>query len=425
MPLIDYLLSHGASVTARDIKTPDQLGSAAETLRKKGVKLICGENYLDDIGEEYIFRTPGVRYDKPGLLRAAARGSVLTSEMELFFEVTPARIIGVTGSDGKTTTTTVIYRMLAEAGYKVYVGGNIGHPLLPEAEYMTGKDIAVVELSSFQLHTMKRSPEISVVTNVTPNHLDYHTSMDEYISAKKNIFLHERNRRLVLNYSNEITRAIARDARPDADVVFFLSESGVYDKDGVIYYRDEPVIPVADILLPGRHNAENYMAAVGAVHGLVSGDDIRHVARNFTGVEHRCEFVREKDGVRYYNSSIDSSPTRTTAALNSFSQKVIVICGGYDKHIPFEPLAGPLCSKAKTVVLTGATAPKIKAVIENFDGGKPVVLERPDFDEAVMTAAAAASAGDIVLLSPACASFDAFPNFEVRGNRFKEIINNL
>jgi UDP-N-acetylmuramoylalanine--D-glutamate ligase len=290
---------------------------------------------------------------------------------------------------------------------------------------MKDTDIAVVELSSFQLQTMTMSPDISVVTNLSPNHLDYHTSMDEYVAAKKNIFLHGRNRRLILNYKNDITRAMANEARPDAEVVFFLSETGIYDKDDMIFYRGEPVISVSDILIPGRHNAENYMAAIGAVYGLASSDDIRFVANTFGGVEHRCELVCEKGGVRYYNSSIDSSPTRTTAALNSFKQKLIVICGGYDKHIPLEPLAEPLCRMAKTVVLTGATAPKIKAVLDAFEGEKPVIYERPDFYDAVMTAVSAASAGDIVLLSPACASYDAFPNFEVRGSRFKEIVRGL
>ena len=425
MPLIGYLLSHGATVTARDIKPRGKLGSAADELEEKGVRLICGENYLENIGEEYIFRTPGVRYDKPGLQRAVAAGSVLTSEMELFFELTPAKIIGITGSDGKTTTTTLIGRMLAGTGRHVFVGGNIGRPLLPEVESMTDSDIAVVELSSFQLHTMALSPDISVVTNVSPNHLDYHTSMDEYIAAKKNIFLHERCRRLILNYKNEITRAMADEARPDTEVVFFLSENGIYDEDGIVYYKSEPVISVSDILLPGRHNTENYMAAIGAVYGLVPSGVIKQIARTFGGVEHRCELVCEKKGVRYYNSSIDSSPTRTAAALNSFKQKLIVICGGYDKNIPFEPLAEPLCRMAKTVVLTGSAAPKIKAVLNAYDGEKPVIVERPDFTEAVMTAVSAASAGDIVLLSPACASFDAFPNFEARGGRFKEIVQGL
>lgn len=425
IPLIDYLISHNVTVTARDIKSRDKLGSIASVLEEKGVRLICGENYLENINEEFIFRTPGVRYDKPELRRAVESGSVLTSEMELFFELTPAKIIGVTGSDGKTTTTTLIYKMLSEAKKHVFLGGNIGYPLLPEVEKMTEDDIAVVELSSFQLHTMTMSPDISVVTNVSPNHLDYHVSMDEYITAKKNIFLHERNRRLVLKYTDDITRVMAQETRLDTEVVFFLSENGIYDKDNIIFYKGNPVLSISDILLPGRHNVENYMAAIGAIYDLVQQDDIKHVAQTFGGVEHRCELVCKKNGVLYYNSSIDSSPTRTTAAINSFKQKLIVICGGYDKHIPFEPLAEPLCRMAKIVVLTGATASKIKTVLDEYPGIKPVIYERSDFTDAVMTAISSATEGDIVLLSPACASYDAFPNFEVRGNRFKEIVRGL
>lgn len=425
IPLIDYLLAHGAKVTARDIKTREKLGSAADMLEQKGVRLLCGENYLEKIEDEFIFRTPGIRYDKPELKKAVEAGSVLTSEMELFFQRTPATIIGVTGSDGKTTTTTIIYKFLSETKKNVYVGGNIGRPLLPELEHMTRDDIAVVELSSFQLHTMKISPDIAVITNISPNHLDYHLSMNEYIEAKKNIFLHKRrNRRLILKYTDDITRGMAEDAREETEVVFFLSENGIHEKEGFIYYKDEPIISVSDILLPGKHNRENYMAAIGAVYPIVNKEEMKHIAQTFGGVEHRREFVCKKYGVSYYNSSIDSTPTRTTATLDSFSQKVIVICGGYDKHIPFKPLALPLCRKAKAVVLTGATAPEIKAVLDGCDD-KPELHERLDFTEAVMTASSLASDGDIVLLSPACASFDSFPNFEARGNRFKEIVLGL
>ncbi|MDD4773645.1 MAG: UDP-N-acetylmuramoyl-L-alanine--D-glutamate ligase [Eubacteriales bacterium] len=425
LPLIDYLLAHDVTVTARDIKSRDKLGSAADGLEQKGVRVICGEGYLDNLNEYYIFRTPGIRYDKPEIARAVASGSVLTSEMELFFHITPAKIIGVTGSDGKTTTSTLIYKMLTEAKKHVYLGGNIGRPLLPEAEAMSGDDIAVVELSSFQLHTMTLSPDISVITNISPNHLDYHLSMDEYVSAKKNIFLHERNRKLVLKYNDTVTRAMAEEARPDAEVLFFMSENGIHTKNGLIYYREHPVIPVSDILLLGTHNAENYMAAIGAAYEFISREDIGHVAQTFGGVEHRCELVRRMNGVSYYNSSIDSTPTRTIAALGSFNQKVIIICGGYDKQIPFEPLAEPLCRMSKAAVLTGATGAKIKAALDAYPGSKPDIYERPDFTDAVMTAVSAASDGDIVLLSPACASFDAFPNFEARGSLFKNIINNL
>ncbi len=429
-PLIDFLLEQGVKVTARDIKPREKLGEFADSLEAKGVKLICGDGYLDDITEEIIFRAPGIRYDKPGFVKAVENGSILTSEMELFFELTPARIIGITGSDGKTTTTTLTYMMLRDEGYNVYVGGNIGKPLLPEVKRMKEGDVAVIELSSFQLHTMKRSPHISAITNLSPNHLDYHTDMDEYVSAKTNIFTHPDNEKIILNYADERTRELAHIARDDSEVVFFrdVNERGVYEKDGAIYYGFEHILDISDILLPGVHNVDNYMTAIALTHGLVRPETVRNIAENFKGVEHRCELVRVKDGVRYYNSSIDSSPTRTSAALNAFSEKVIVICGGYDKHIPFEPLAPLLADRAKRVVLTGATGPKIKAVLDDYrakGSAVPEIIEESDFDAAVKKAADSAVPGDIVILSPACASFDAFPNFEARGRHFKELINGL
>lgn len=426
-PLIDFLCRHGVTVTARDRKEREQLEPLATELEAKGVRVVCGEGYLRGIDDAYIFRAPGIRYDKPELAEAVERGTVLTSEMELFFALAPTRIIGVTGSDGKTTTTTLIAKMLTHAGYRVHLGGNIGRPLLPDVEQMEPEDIAVVELSSFQLHTMKQSPDIAVVTNVSPNHLDYHTDMAEYINAKRNIYLHPRNRRLILNYRNDITRDMAKTARQDAEIVFFNREGEVELRDGAIYDHGERVISSDEILLPGAHNRENYMAAIGAVRALVGDEAIAAVARTFPGVAHRCELVRTIRGVRYYNSSIDSSPTRTIAALSNFAQPLIVICGGYDKHIPFTPLAGPLCERCRVIVLTGATGPRIRAELDAYLAQHPevhpVIAEEPEFDAAVACAHRYAQPGDIVLLSPACASFDAFPNFEVRGERFRAIVS--
>lgn len=427
-PLVEWLLAHGAIVTARDKKDYDDLNDKAKALIDSGVKLISGEDYLADIEDDYIFRTPGLRYDAPELAAAVEKGSILTSEMELFFELCPAHIVAVTGSDGKTTTTTLISKLLESAG-KVYVGGNIGAPLLPFVEEMTEDDWAVLELSSFQLHTMKRSPDIAVVTNLSPNHLDYHRGMEEYVEAKKNIFLHQKpGAKLVLNMNNEITRSFESEAADGCEVLFFADEAGVCERDGAIWYKGERVLEISDILLPGHHNVENYMAAIAATYPIVGAEPIVKLARTFGGVEHRLEFVREKDGVRFYNSSIDSSPTRTTAALSAFKEKVIVILGGYDKQIPFEPLAKPLCEHCKTAVLCGATAKKIRDAVENSDEYKSApfeMIDADDFEDAVRKAAEMASAGDNVVLSPACASFDAFPNFMVRGNRFKEIVRSL
>lgn len=429
MPLIDYLLKEGAIVSARDRKEYDALPDNVRALEEKGVKLICGEDYLAGINEEYIFRTPGMRYDTRELAEAVAAGSVLTSEMELFFERCPARMIAVTGSDGKTTTTTLISKMIEKKFGKVYVGGNIGAPLLPFVDEMTADDWAVLELSSFQLHTMKKSPHIAVITNLSPNHLDYHTDMQEYIDAKKNIFLHMgEGTKLVLNYINEPTRALENEKAEGTTVTFFAKEGDVCEKDGAIYYGDERIVDTADILIPGHHNVENYMAAIAAVYPIVGKEIIVDLAKTFGGVEHRIELVRVKDGVRYYNSSIDSSPSRTAAALASFKEKVIAICGGKDKGVPFDGLATTLCRRAKKVVLTGATRETIYNAITScpeYKEGCPEIKVEPDFESAVRTAAAWASEGDVVILSPGCTSFDAFPNFMARGNKFKEIVRSL
>ena len=424
-PVIDLLLSLGADVTARDKKPREEKWEIAKELEEKGVELVFGDDYLENIDDDIIFKSPGIRSDIPAFVQAKKRGAVLTNEMEVFMSLCPATVFGVTGSDGKTTTTTLISKMLEGGEGKVYLGGNIGKPLLPEVMNMRECDYAVVELSSFQLNAMSHSPHVAVVTNISPNHLDWHTGMDEYIESKKNIFrFQDKGCRLVLNYENEITRSFAADSR--SETVFFSSkralDRGVCEKDGVIYSSGEAIMKTSDIKLPGRHNVENYMAAIGATKGYAKVENIVNLARTFGGVEHRIEFVRELDGVKYYNSSIDSSPSRTEAALRSFSQKLIVIMGGYDKHIPFEPLAAPVRDCAKAVVLTGATADRIREAIK--DTSVPV-YDAADLGSAVLTAKKIATEGDIVILSPACASFDSFPNFMVRGNTFKDIVNKL
>lgn len=433
MPLVDFLLSAGAVVTARDKKDEAFALSKYEDLEKKGVRIVCGDGYLDGLDDEIIFRSPGIRPDTPQIAKAVANGAVLTSEMELFFDLCPCNIIAITGSDGKTTTTTITSELLRAEGKTVYIGGNIGTPLLPLVHLMKEDDYAVVELSSFQLQTMKKSPSRCIITNITPNHLNWHTGMDEYALAKHNVFLHQDdNGYLVTNYlcdsvknlrSKGKTALFSSNGKPD-------TKTGVYLKDGYITYYDEsgeyPVLNTEDIILPGRHNVENYMAAYCVTHDIVSAETLKKVATTFGGVKHRCEFVREYEGVKYYNSSIDSSPTRTIAALSSFKEKVVVILGGYDKNIPYEPLVPHLFEHAHTAVLTGATAEKIYSAItqnENFEVSKLKIFKEPDFKSAVYRAKAAANSGDNVILSPAAASFDAFENFEVRGDTFKAIVN--
>ena len=448
-PLIEWLLHRGARITARDRKSYEQLMPLSDELTKKGVKLILGEDYLENIDEDMIFRAPGIRPDLPQIRKAIDKGAVLTSEMELFFELTPATVLAITGSDGKTTTTTLTYKILEtelrkKGKGKVFVGGNIGAPLLPHVDEMTSDDFAVVELSSFQLSTMSRSPARAIMTNITPNHLDWHTDMEEYIEAKCNICRHTPISHITVNSDNNITAEIGRNS--DIHVTFFSSSktdfeeithkkvisSAIFEKDGYITFSDgkneEKILKIADIMLPGRHNTENYMAAISITHGLASKESVYEIATTFGGVAHRLEFVRELDGIKYYNSSIDSSPTRTAAALSALREKPIIICGGYDKQIPFEPLATALCERAKKVILPGATAQKIKEAVlacPLFADSGLEIIEKSEFDDAVNAARDAAENGDTVLLSPACASFDAFPNFEVRGNHFKDIVNDF
>ena len=330
-PLIRMLLAHGLHVLACD-KTPrEKLDAEVLELERAGTVLHVGEHYLDDVQADIVFRTPGMHPDIPALRRLREKGAELTSEMEAFFEVCPCRIIAVTGSDGKTTTTTLIAKILEHAGHRVWVGGNIGAPLLPQAADMTPADIAVVELSSFQLMTMERSADIAVVTNVAPNHLDVHKDMAEYVQAKKNVFEYQNETgKVVLNYDNDITRGFAADAKGTVEFFSRLArpENGVYLEDGVICRNGKKIMAAADIRIPGVHNIENYMAAACAVEGLAEDEDIDAVARTFAGVEHRIEFVRELDGVKYYNDSIASSPSRTIAGLHSFRQKLVLIAGG-------------------------------------------------------------------------------------------------
>lgn len=424
-PLVRLLLEYGCTVTGCDKSTaPDD--ELAE-LERLGCTLKLGEGYLEDLDAELVFRTPGMHPGSPALATLRQRGAAVTSEMEIFFELCPCTILAVTGSDGKTTTTTLIAKMLEAAGKRVWLGGNIGTPLLPLCRRMEKTDFAVVELSSFQLMDMRRSPHVAVVTNLAPNHLDVHKDMEEYVEAKKNIFRFQNESDiLILNADNAITdgfagsgvtRKFSRQKRAD-----------IWAHDGVIRRGEKVLLDTKDILLPGVHNVENYMAAILAVGGLVEEETIRHVAKTFGGVEHRIELVRVKDGVRYYNDSIASSPSRTIAGLRSFSEKVILIAGGYDKHIPYDVLGPEICAHVKKLFLNGATAGKIREAVEKasaYQPGQPEIVDCGDFASAVVGAAAAAQLGDVVLMSPASAAFDQFKNFMVRGETYKKLIKEL
>ena len=458
LPLAEKLIDMGVPLTVRDKKTPEELGEGALALKARGVRFLSGGNCFDDIEEDLIFRSPGLRPDLPSINAVQSRGGELTSEIELLLEFCPCDTFAITGSDGKTTSTTLTGKFLDLEGQTrnrtTYVGGNIGTPLLTRCEEMTSSDNVVLELSSFQLMTVKKSPMYVAITNVTPNHLDWHGEMGEYIAAKKNI-IGSLTRRVVVNANNEVTREIGVEALADGkEVIFFSSTAKSFEeavprqckgafavilRDGAITITDgeraEKLLDVKDIKVPGIHNVENFMTAIALTYGKVATEVYRAVAESFFGVEHRLEFVRRLDGVDYYNSSIDSSPTRTAAALSALGERdIIIICGGYDKKIPYAPLAEHLLARAKAVVLTGATAPKIDlAMTEYAEAHKDIPVPRrelaEDFNTAVNKARRLARElgqnNPCVLLSPASASFDCFKNFAERGNCFKDIVNRL
>lgn len=430
-PLVKRMLEAGLQVRVCDKREREDFDGLTE-LEAKGLKASLGPDYLSGLeGADVIFRTPGVRPDLPEIARAVEAGAQLTSEMEAFLELCPCSVIAVTGSDGKTTTTTIIAGLLKAAGYRTFVGGNIGHPLLCEVDEIRPDDMVVLELSSFQLMTMRQSPNVAVITNLSPNHLDVHKDMEEYIQAKRNIFAYQdTGDKLVLNADNEITAGFAQDAR--GEVTLFSRkkylERGVCVRDGMVCYCTRPVLAADDILIPGVHNLENYMAAIAAVDGLVSDETIRAYAKSFGGVPHRIELVRKLDGVRYYNDSIASSPTRTIAGLRSFQEMVILIAGGYDKHIPYDVLGPEIVRAVKCLILTGATADKIQQATvqaEGYQEGTPQIIRCDNLEQAVHAAHDVATDGDVVILSPASASFDCFRNFEERGNKFKQYVNAL
>ena len=397
IPLIRFLVKLGAKVTAFDKKTREELG----------------EEYLDRLtGFKVVFKTPSMRIDSEALVRVKNEGAYITSEMEEFVRYCKGKTFGVTGSDGKTTTTTIISKLLEEAGYKTWVGGNIGNPLFAQIEEIKEEDKVVLELSSFQLMTMNTAVDIAVVTNLAPNHLDMHKDMQEYIDAKKNIFMYQENDGiLILNRENEITHNFLSEGK--GKVYEFSSKreikDGAYFENGSLYLRGVEVCRKENIVIKGMHNVENFLAAFLATENDVKVEVMKRVAETFAGVEHRCEFVRELEGVKYYNDSIASSPTRTLAGLFAFEKKVILIAGGYDKQLSFDPLAEEGYKYIKGLVLLGATKELIKE----------------SFEEAVEKSREISKEGDIVTLSPSCASFDMFPNFAVRGNKFKEIVNSL
>ena len=437
VPLLGFLHELGADITVFDKREIEEIDkNILDIITQNDIHFSFGTNNMSKLkGFNIIFRSPSCRPDLPEIVAELSRGAILTSEIEMLIELCPGTVIGVTGSDGKTTTTTLIYEILKQEGYSCYLGGNIGIPLFAKVGNMKPDDIVVLELSSFQLMNMKTSPKISVVTNISPNHLDIHESYDEYIEAKKNIFKYQdKDGILVLNYDNEITRSFEKDA--PGNVVFFSKKEKLHDgvilDEGIIKICEDKlrkhILNTSNMMLRGEHNYENACAAIAATKSLVKTETQIDVISKFSGVEHRIEFVREIDGVKWYNDSIGTSPSRTIAGLKSFDENIILIAGGYDKHLDYTPIAMPIIENVSDLILMGQTAGKIKKAVE--EGMKKTnktvnIYECETLEDTINMAKQVAKMGDIVLFSPASASFDLYKNFEERGNKFKNLVNAL
>ena len=435
--LVKLFLKKGISVTVFDKRTKKDIGYEYNNMVENNITFCLGKDYLYNLSSmDIIFRTPGMDYDDPVISKLRAMGKVITSEMEVFFDICPCKIYGITGSDGKTTTTTIISEFLKKQGHKVHLGGNIGTALLPIIDDINLDDICVVELSSFQLISMRKSPDISVITNLSPNHLDVHKTMDRYIASKMNILLHQNAfSKAILNLDSVNRYNLLNLVR--GNCLIFGKESSIkngcyLDNNGDIHFvsneNKENLFNKSQIKVPGNHNVQNYLAAIAAVYQDVDLKNIKLVVENFRGVEHRLEFIRNFNDIKWYNDSIATTPTRTIAGLDSFDQKLIIIAGGYDKNISFDPLASKISEKVKVLILMGNTGNKIAKSLESYEFYNPEltkIIYVTSMENAVNMAKDIAEKGDIVCLSPASASFDMYNNFEERGNHFKKLVNKL
>lgn len=437
LPLLDYLYEKKAQVTVFDERTIDEIPQdIINKINTYEFKYSFGKNCLENLkGFNLIFRSPSCLPTKPELQEEANRGTIVTTEVEMLMEMCPCKIIGVTGSDGKTTTTSMINAILRKAGYNTFLGGNIGTPLFTRLPEIKPDDIVVLELSSFQLMNMHVSPDIAVITNITPNHLNIHKDYEEYIEAKKNIFKNQNeNGILILNYDNDITKSCAKEAK--GKVVFFSSkeklDNGFIVDENVVKECEDKVrkhiLNTDEVILRGNHNFQNIATALAATKTLVDTDAAVQAIKEFKPVEHRIEFIREIDGVKWYNDSASSSPTRTLSGINAFKENIILIAGGYDKNLDYKPLAKPVVEKVSTLILIGQTAEKIFDAVksESEKENKKIDIYMCDsLEQTIEIAKKSAKKGDIVLFSPASASFDMFKNFADRGEKFKKLVNNI
>lgn len=437
MPLLDYMYDKKANVT---IFVEDDENKIDKKILSTVNKYKCGTSFGKDALSklkdfDIIFRSPSCLPTRKELMEEKQRGAIVTTEIEMLMKLAPCKIIGITGSDGKTTTTSLVYSILKKAGYNTYLGGNIGIPIFTKLDEITPEDIIVLELSSFQLMGMEQSPNIGVITNITPNHLNIHKDYQEYIDAKKNIFKYQKeNDIVVLNYDNEITRKCIREA--NSKVVLFsgkekLENGFIVDNNTIKQCEDgvrKHILDTSEVLLRGEHNYENIATALAVTKSLVDIDIAIQAVKEFKAVEHRLEFVKEINGSKWYNDSVSSSPTRTIAGLNSFNEDIVLIAGGYDKNLDYTPIAKPILAKVKTLILLGQTSGKIFEAVkrEEEKEGKNIDIHMCEtLEETVNLAKKLSKPGEVVLFSPASASFDLFKNFADRGEKFKKLVNQL
>jgi len=419
LPLLDYLKDIECSVSIFNE------GNIDIDLSTYNYELYIGEDCLKDlVGYDIIFRSPSCLPNRKEISEEKERGCYVTSEIEEVIKLSPSKIIGVTGSDGKTTTTTLIDLVLRANGYNTFLGGNIGTPLFTKIKDMKEEDIVVLELSSFQLMNMEVSPSISVITNITPNHLDKHTDFNEYIEAKKSIYKNS-DGILIINSDNEVTKNI-ESSRKTRYFSRYNKTNAFYTIDGIIYFNDKEVFDTSNLKIRGIHNHENICACMSAIYDMVDIDKSFDAISNFSGVEHRLEFIREINGVKWYNDSVSSSPTRTIAGLNSYEEEIVLIAGGYDKNLDYSPIGRPILDKVKTLILFGNTKDKIYKAVNDIKKNENIdIYLCNDLNEVVNKAYEVAKSGQVVLFSPASASFDMFKNFADRGIQFKNLVNKL
>jgi UDP-N-acetylmuramoylalanine--D-glutamate ligase len=429
--LCDFLLRRRAEITVFDRKNISELGEIYEKYKKKGVSFSLGDNYLDGGLKDFdfVFRSPGFKRLLPEIIKAEKSGVIISSATKLFFELTPAKIIGVTGTKGKGTTATLITEILKKAGRNVFLAGNIGRPMLTLLPKLTSENWVVLELSSFQLQDLKKSPHVAVALFITSDHLDHHQNREEYVSAKANIVRYQEETDFAILNADDETSSSFASLTPAH--IFYFSRSkkvkGAYVKDRRIFLFDQLVGAVEKLQLRGAHNWDNVSAAVAAAKAAgVRLEPIKEAVFSFKGLEHRLELVDQVKGASFYNDSFSTTPETAIAAIQAFKKPIILIVGGSEKGSDYADLGKEIAnSSVKTLIVIGEMADRIKEAALQAGFANELVYKPGGMKKIVETAFKKADSGDVILLSPACASFDMFKNYKERGRQFKENVTKL